>query len=102
MQISCAACGVSVAEEDAWFSEAGQVCAQCHSSDEIASAARFQADQARGGGLPDATLRHKQTVVDEQGRVVTRTIRVDIGPLGLIFKLLASLVGLLTGRKSQG
>lgn len=95
--INCAVCGASVSEADAYFGESGQVCGACHASTEADDSERFReaADAPIGA---DGSFHKSTTHVDEDGRVVTRSVSIDAGPLGVIIKLIMGLIRKLTGK----
>jgi hypothetical protein len=96
--VTCASCGTSVDEFDTYFGESGQVCGACHSSTEASDSARFrEAAEAPMGGLPDGTFEKSTTTVKEDGSVVTRTVSVSAGPLGMLIQLIMGLIRKLTG-----
>ena len=95
--IDCAVCGASVSEGEAYFGESGQVCGACHASTEADDSERFRevADAPIGA---DGGFHQSTTHVDEDGRVVTRSVSVNAGLLGVIIKLIMSLIRKLTGK----
>ena len=99
--VTCSSCGKSVDEADTYFGESGQVCGVCHANTEAEDAARFReaADpNSLSGGLADGSFHKTSTHVDDDGRVVTRTVSVDAGPIGMIIKLIMEIFRKLTAK----
>ena len=95
--ISCSMCGVSVSESETYFGESGQVCGACHASIEADDSARFR-EAAEAPVMADGSFHHSTAHVADDGRVVTRSVSVDAGLLGVIIKLIMTLIRKLTGK----